>query len=161
MQVQVYSFEGKLSSSFKLNASQASSLKGDMSLSPEFLSYVDPAALDTIQMVDIASGKAISSSKWTHHCEIKQILAYGKKSLRFGSMDVMAFIDQQSDLWLLDVAKQSCRKLASMVDSACWNDKYPSLASVSEGEVTVWYYPAALFLDTELLSTAAFVTDKM
>ena len=50
--------------------------------------------------------------------------------------------------------------LASMVSSICWNDQYNMLATTQDRHLVVWYHPAVVFTDKDLLHRTSFDKQK-
>lgn len=51
-----------------------------------------------------------------------------------------------------------CR-VGSMVHSMAWNDAANILCGVQDNQLTVWYYPSAVFTDKELLPKTLYIKD--
>jgi hypothetical protein len=52
----------------------------------------------------------------------------------------MFFIDRNRDMYVCQVHRPDSKfKLATMVDSAMWNDGTEILAAVSDQQLVVWY----------------------
>ncbi len=90
-----------------------------MSLSGDFLAILDRVDRKVIHVVDLASGKPLDQTI-QHTSEIVEIYLnqYGNPHHR-----KVAFIDKNNDLYLSYIHKPKLAKLASMINSAMWNDK--------------------------------------
>lgn len=49
--------------------------------------------------------------------------------------------------------------VGSMVHSMAWNDAGNILCGVQDNQLTVWYYPSAVFTDKELLPKTLCIKD--
>eukprot|EP00898_Chlorokybus_atmophyticus_P007150 jgi/Chlat1/7436/Chrsp6S07491 len=87
-----------------------------------------------------------------HACVIHFVLQAGGLPER-----QLSIIDRNRDLYLAAVlggggggGVVAC-KLAAVVSSALWNSSCNALAAIADQQLVVWYYPAALYIDRELL----------
>lgn len=49
--------------------------------------------------------------------------------------------------------------VGSMVHSMAWNDAANILCGIQDNQLTVWYYPSAVFTDKELLPKTLYIKD--
>lgn len=115
-----------------------------------------------IHLFDMQSGKEINPNEpFKHSVEIArlQLAQSGPSHCR-----LLAFVDRNSDLYVLmpnsvkSNGKQSSNvavKLASMVDSFRWNESNHLLCAIVDGKPKVWYYPAVVFIDPDILEYTA------
>ena len=163
--LQIYSYEGRLISTPKLGgagvAAQALNTaymkSGNVALCNETLAIIDRQAGNQIHLLDVASGKSLAGVlPIKHEIEIIEValsqVALG--NVASGSERKLVFIDRNRDLWLHNLARgpHSSYKLATMVDSACWNESTDILAALSDGRLVFWYYPAVVYIDKDLVN---------
>lgn len=101
-----------------------------------------------IYFVDLSNGKQLDT-KIQHSTDILEICVnqHGLPTQR-----KIIFIDKNHDLYISPIHKPKLIKLASMVQSAMWNDRTDMLAAIIDGNFTVWLYPAAVFFDKDLIA---------
>ncbi len=124
--------------------------------------YIDGAVdKSSLQMVDLQTGKPVTTSKWKHTCDISSVTCFnGKSANRYAAMPLLAFVDHQKDLWLFDLYRKDAKKLCVMVDHAQWSSTQYTLSAISEGKWICWYFPLSVFFDAEINSLARSVYDQ-
>ena len=153
--VQLYNYDGKLLSSFKLPSNILTSETG-CSVSNETILFRDLANEKTVHVYDL-SGKALGPFK--HSSEITNIHLFSTQNPRVIFPESAVILDKNKDMYLLDILKRDVKKIVNMTSCAVWHDTYPILASMSDGAFRVWYFPVSVFVDTELLHLASFTKD--
>lgn len=161
--LQIYSYEGRQISAPKLvgiasNALNPQFLKaGNISLCNETLALIDRVAGNQIHLIDVASGKALAGVlPIKHEIEIVEVALalVPLGNVASGTERKLFFIDRNRDLWLHNLARgtQSSYKLATMVDSACWNQGSDIIAALSDSRLIFWYYPGVVYIDKDLVN---------
>jgi intraflagellar transport protein 80 len=157
--VQVYNYEGRLLSSPRFQGLRPEFLSADyLSLSPDVIAILDQTDLKTVRIFDALTGRPCASGP-----EIKHDQEITKVSLsQYGTSSLdrrLVFIDSNRELFITPTAnlpgvrkKFAVQKLATQVDTCCWNDESDLLACVADSRLTVYYYPHALYVDKDLLS---------
>jgi len=147
--VQVFSYEGRLISQLKFPGLRPEFVSAaTLSVSSDAVACVDRAAPKTVRFLDSVSGKP-SCKEFAHTLDVDEVLvsqvghAYERK---------FCVIDRNRDLYLAAVSDApDVVKLATMVDSACWNDENDMLLALADGKLLVWLYPQTAFTDRDLL----------
>ncbi|XP_056613594.1 intraflagellar transport protein 80 homolog isoform X1 [Triplophysa dalaica] len=159
----VYSYEGRLVSSPKSPGVRMDMLNSQsVSLSNDTMAIRDTTDERVIFLFEVLTGKPIGDGKPFIH----------KMEVMFMALDQcgsphdrrMALMDKNRDLYLTSVRTlgraQGICKIGSMVDSMCWNDSANLLCGVQENQLTVWCYPAVVFVDKELLPKTICTKDN-
>ncbi|KAJ4459892.1 putative intraflagellar transport protein 80 [Paratrimastix pyriformis] len=157
-QLVVYTYEGRVVAQPQLSA---------LSGSGAVLSR-NSVALNSrvLALVERADGKVIITPIWsrsTSHLVVRLFdLATGKQlgqpiqhligvsELAMSQSDgepMLAMIDRNRGLHLINVRTREMVKLASVVDSICWHDSTDMLAAVTDGHMDVWPYPYGVFVE--------------
>ncbi|PRP82583.1 hypothetical protein PROFUN_04888 [Planoprotostelium fungivorum] len=146
--INLYNYEGRFLSNPKFALRTEFSNEQTMSLSNDYLAILERSDRKSIHILDLATGKATEPIR--HSCEINEIFMnqYGGAPHR-----KVGFIDKNHDLYIAQVLKAAPVKLASMVNSAMWNDKTDMLAAIVDGAFVVWLYPNCVFFDKDLTYT--------
>ncbi|KAL9641874.1 hypothetical protein ABK040_000254 [Willaertia magna] len=148
--IQIYTYEGRLVSNPKFSGLRTEFLNNlSVGLSDDILAIIDKGDVKTssIQILDVNTGKELD--KIVHNMEIIQVSVsqFGQKSER-----CITFIDRNRDLYICQMKKPTeVFKLATMVDSAEWNDQTDLLAVVTNGQLVIFYYPKIVYVDRDLL----------
>lgn len=147
--VQVYSYEGRALSHLKFVGLRPEFVSDKtLAISNDAAAFIDRSSPKLVRFLDPLSAKP-ACKDFAHALDIDEVHlsqmghAYERK---------FAFVDRNRDLYLSTVSdKPDPVKLATMVDSARWNDENDMLLAVADGKLLVWLYPHAAFTDRELL----------
>ncbi|KAG8001959.1 Intraflagellar transport protein 80-like protein [Nibea albiflora] len=157
-----FSYEGRLISSPKFPGMRADILNAQgVSLSNDTIAIRDKSDEKVILLFDALTGKALGDGKpLTHKLEVVEIALdqCGPSTER-----KIALIDKNRDLYLtparhLGREPKIC-KIGSMVHCMAWNDGANILCGVQDNQLTVWYYPSAVFTDKDLLPKTLYIKD--
>lgn len=156
--IQLYSYEGRLVSSPKLQNLKADQFTRDtVAMSGDTIAVRDQRDLKKVHVIDINSGSPIGTTV-VHTSEIEEVsLDQAEGSLARH----MAFVDKNRDAFLCVVRRSSAKpaKLGTMVQSIAWHESCSILAAVCNGRFSVWYYPSAVFVDPEIVASTRSDTD--
>ncbi|KAJ1633851.1 intraflagellar transport protein 80 [Pavlovales sp. CCMP2436] len=155
--VQVYSFEGRLLSHLKFVGLRPEFVSDrTLAISNDAAAFVDRSAPKTVHLLDCTSGKPVCAD-FVHSLDVEEVLlsqlghAYERK---------LCVIDRNRDLYLSTVSDHPDPvKLATMVDSARWNDENDMLLAIADGKLLVWLYPQSAFTDRDLLQRTRSESD--
>lgn len=148
--VQVYSYEGRVLSHLKFIGLRPEFVSDKtLAISNDAAAFVDRSAPKLVRFLDALSAKP-SCKDFSHALEIDEVHlsqvghAYERK---------FCVIDRNRDLYLSAVSDHPDPvKLATMVDSARWNDDNDMLLAIADGKLLVWLCPQAAFTDRDLLT---------
>lgn len=148
--IQVYSYEGRLINAPKVaNSNPERFTAASVALSDDTLVVIDQKDPKRVHIVDVSSGQPIGKPM-VHSSEVVEVALdqAGGTLARH-----LAFVDKNRDLHLATARRSTQRvgKLGSMVESLSWHDSWSILAALSNNKLTVWYYPATIFVDPEIL----------
>jgi len=173
--LQILSYDGRLLSNPKLAASAVNPSfvhAGNVSVSNELLALIDRSNPTMIHVLDALTGKPLMVGAGSgvasvgvgssgpllvkHEIEVMEVgLSRASSSgsiANTGTERKLFFIDRNRDLWLYNLSQPSSAvKLATMVSSAMWHTSLDILAAVTDGNLIFWYYPAAVYIDRDLL----------
>ncbi|EFC50188.1 hypothetical protein NAEGRDRAFT_77945 [Naegleria gruberi] len=158
--IQIYNYEGRLLSNPKFSGLRTEFLNNQaVGLSDDIIAIIDKgeAKSTAIRLLDVNNGKELD--KIVHNMEITQVEVsqFGPKSER-----CIAFIDRNRDLYISQAKKTGdVFKLATMVDSAMWNDQSDLMSVISGGQLLVYYYPKIVYVDRDLLDYVKFEKDDI
>jgi intraflagellar transport protein 80 len=148
--IQVYSYEGRL-----INVPKVGNLRPELftaasvALSDDTLAVIDQKDAKRVHILDVTSGQPIGKPM-VHTSEVVEVTLdqAGGALARH-----LAFVDKNRDLHLASARRSTQRvgKLGAMVESISWHDTWSVLAALSNNKLTVWYYPATIFVDPEIL----------
>lgn len=71
----------------------------------------------------------------------------------------LCFIDFNRDMFLTIVNKPEIIKIASMVDAFQWNDNNDMLCALTDGKLSTWFYPNAIYVDKDLMDHSRSLKD--
>ncbi|CAF0801238.1 unnamed protein product [Didymodactylos carnosus] len=163
--VSIYSYEGRLVATPKLNSSKPDSINiNTISLSSDTIAIRDSTDTKSITFLDI-NGKPIGDGKpIPHSYEVIQIALdqTGSQNER-----KLAFADKFQDLFIMLVRSNSQRtmnqrikKLCTSVGSFRWNDKNSMLAGIADGKLNIWLYPNVVFIEHNLVQRTTYHLDS-
>ncbi|CAJ1065332.1 intraflagellar transport protein 80 homolog [Xyrichtys novacula] len=157
-----FSYEGRLISSPKFPGMRADILNAQsVSLSNDTIAVRDKSDEKVVLLFDALTGKALGDGKpLSHKLEVVEVALdhCGPSNER-----KIALVDKNRDLYLTSVRhlgrEPKICKIGSMVHSMAWNDAANILCGVQDGQLTMWYYPSAVFTDKELLPKTLYIKD--
>ncbi|XP_070685192.1 intraflagellar transport protein 80 homolog [Pempheris klunzingeri] len=157
-----FSYEGRLISSPRFPGMRADILNAQgVSLSNDTIAIRDKSDEKVILIFDALTGKALGDGKpLIHKLEVVDVALdqCGPSTER-----KIALVDKNRDLYLTSVRhlgrEPKICKIGSMVHSMAWNDAANILCGVQDNQLTVWYYPSAVFTDKELLPKTLYIKD--
>lgn len=140
---QIYDFKGKLISNCKLPIQLLN--KNLISLSYESLVLIDPANAKIVQFIDSSNGKQLST--YTHPNEISEVYLnhYNNQSQR-----KLLILDSNKDLYLYHIAKNTVRRIASLVNSCMWHEHMDIFVYTTFEKLVIVYSPNCIFIDPQL-----------
>ncbi|GAB5361091.1 hypothetical protein AAMO2058_000684800 [Amorphochlora amoebiformis] len=133
--------------------------RGNIALASDVLAAISRANPREVLLLDTETGRPFAEP-YQHPIAIEHIaLSQGP-----GTSRKLLIIDTNRDLYITRLHQRKLVKLATMVDSARWHDggskaeakssdsgSIDALACVSHGQLVVWYYPHAAYVDPDLL----------
>nr|CCC52397.1 conserved hypothetical protein [Trypanosoma vivax Y486] len=158
--MQVYSYEGRLICTLRLQASLRPEIMAPdlISLSPDTVALRNPADSKKILFFDANNGKGVDDATITHHLEVVSL-----ELSQSGSMNErkIAFVDRNGDMHFGAVHRKlgSVQKISVMTSSLAWHDQHEILVAISDGRLTTWYYPTILFSDRDLMPITKTLRD--
>lgn len=153
--VQVFNYDGRMISNPKFSGLRVEFLsKRLLSLSDDVVAVVDTNNPKVVHLFDIASGK--SSGDIEHGLEVIEVTL---NQVERAAERKVCILDSNRDLTLRSVHRQDSVKLAAIVDTFSWNEHFDILAAITDGKLSVWYYPNVVFADKELLENTKMVKD--
>uniref|UniRef100_A0A1I7VWG2 WD_REPEATS_REGION domain-containing protein n=1 Tax=Loa loa TaxID=7209 RepID=A0A1I7VWG2_LOALO len=162
--MQVYNYEGRMQCLLKLpamNISGEATNEKTAAISNDTIAIRDRTDLKTVHFFETITGKSVGSRKLVHTNDIIEIAIdqCGSASER-----KLAFIDKCLDCFLAVVktygAFQKIAKIGVMVTNIHFNDQTNMLAGLQDNRLVVWLYPAAVFIDRDLLQKTIFENDE-
>ncbi|XP_043222116.1 intraflagellar transport protein 80 homolog isoform X2 [Amphibalanus amphitrite] len=152
--VYIYTYEARLQSSPRWSGMRLDSVSEQtMSLANDTLACRDSDNEKVIQLMDATTGKAVTDKPFTHKCDVLELALDQHLP---ASQRKLAFVDANKDLFLLTTRRvggsRKVLRLGMMVHSLCWSAQANMLAGLQESRLSVWYYPAVIFVDKELLT---------
>lgn len=160
--VQIYSYEGRLISSPKLQGLRHDMLNEQtVTLSNDTIAVRDQKDEKAIHLFETSSGKPLGDGKPIQHShEVLEIVLNQCGPVNFRQL---ALVDKNRDLFITAVQRFGSvprrSKLGTMITSMAWNDSANMLAAFQDGVFTVWCYPEAVFVDQEMLSKTLITKD--
>lgn len=150
--IQLYSYEGRLVSSPKIQGLKADQFTKDtMTICDDTIAVRDQRDFKKIHVIDISSGAPIGSIV-SHNLDIEEVaLDQAEGTLARH----LAFVDKNRDVFICVVRRSSIKtvKLGTMVQSIAWHENCSMLAAVCNNRFSVWYYPSAVFVDPDIVPT--------
>ncbi|XP_077396712.1 intraflagellar transport protein 80 homolog isoform X2 [Festucalex cinctus] len=158
----IFSYEGRFISSPKFPGMRADMLNAQcVALSNDTVAIRDKSDEKVILLFDALTGKPLGDGKsLTHKLEVVEVALdqCGPSTER-----KIALIDKNRDLYLTSVRylgrEPKICKIGSMIHSMAWNNAANILCGVQDNQLTVWYYPNAVFIDKELLPKTLYAKD--
>ncbi|XP_063236778.1 intraflagellar transport protein 80 homolog isoform X2 [Bacillus rossius redtenbacheri] len=158
----LYSYEGRLLASPRWAGMQPDALTGaTVSLSNDTIAVRDQLDDKCVRLLELAQGARAP----TELPALQHWLGVSELALSQAGPPAerqLALVDRNRDLYLRHVhgpAHRSLRKLAPMVQSLCWNSDTNVLATVQDTSLTVWFFPAVLHVDSQLVKRTVLVRD--
>jgi len=149
--IQIYTYEGRLVSSPRLANFRVDLINDDLvSLARDVIAIRDQRDVKVVHMLDVTSGQPIGKPM-QHTIEIAALKIDQSNS---STNRVLAIVDKNRDLFVMALRRSRVKmsKLGTMVQTLCWHEETSMLSAISNGKFTTWYYPAAAFVDPEILS---------
>uniref|UniRef100_A0A4W6C2E8 Intraflagellar transport 80 homolog (Chlamydomonas) n=1 Tax=Lates calcarifer TaxID=8187 RepID=A0A4W6C2E8_LATCA len=155
-----FSYEGRLISSPKFPGMRADILNSQVvSLSNDTIAIRDKSDEKVILLFDVLTGKALGEGKPID----SQVVEIALDQCGPSTERKIALVDKNRDLYLTSVRhlgrEPKICKIGSMVHSMAWNDAANILCGIQDNQLTVWYYPSAVFTDKELLPKTLYIKD--
>jgi len=157
--LQVISYEGRVICSPKFQGLRPDYIMKDMvALSADTVCVVDSSDNCAIQILDAMTGRPIA--KLQHTCEVTYVCT---NQHALGPQErLMAFCDKNRDLYISNLIANGpvggkgqppvpSYKLHSHVESCVFSDETDVLVGLADGRLHVWYQPAVVFVDRDLL----------
>lgn len=127
-----------------------------LSASPDLVAVVDSTDPRMVRLFDSASGRPLESCI-QHSMEVTEVALSQRGSL---PNRMVVFLDRNRDLWICHaIEPKRVHKLGAMVDSVQWSDEADILGAIADGKLLVWYYPAVVFVDRDLLKATTYSRD--
>ncbi|XP_076064271.1 intraflagellar transport protein Oseg5 [Oratosquilla oratoria] len=151
----VFSYDGRMICSPRWPGMRTDVLNSrTVSLANDTIVVRDKTDEKLVHLFDATTGKPLNDGKpWAHKLDILHVAlnqAGGPQERQ------MAVVDKNRDLYLCPVRRSGIMgrafKLGVMVQSLCWNDNVNMLATMHDAKFTIWYYPAVVYVDKDLLS---------
>ncbi|XP_042903024.1 intraflagellar transport protein 80 homolog [Parasteatoda tepidariorum] len=159
----IYNYDGRLVSSPKWPLMRTDYLnQSTVSLSNDTVAVRNKGDEKIIHIFDAVTGKYVPDGKpFTHKMEVLEV-ALDQCGPSINRR--LAIVDKNRDLYLLNVralpnASKKIMKLGTMMHSIRWNDNSNMLASLQDGKLMIFYYPAVVFADKNLLATTLMQKD--
>lgn len=155
--VQIYSYEGRPITQLKFPGFRPEfASHQSLALSADAAAWVDRAQPKVVRFLDCVSGKA-PCKDFTHTLDVDEIVL---SQVGHGVDRKLALIDRNRDLHMVPIADDGEPvKLATMVDSALWNDDHDMLLAVADAKLLVYYFPQAAYTDRDLLAKTLWTQD--
>lgn len=115
-----------------------------------------------IHVFDAITGKYILDGKpFSHKMDVLEVAL---DQCGVASSRRLAFVDKNRDLYLLNVralqnSSRKIVKLGVMMHSIKWNDNSNMLSALQDEKLVIFYYPAVVFVDKNLLSLTIMQKD--
>ncbi|CAG9464610.1 unnamed protein product [Pedinophyceae sp. YPF-701] len=126
-----------------------------LALSSDTLAVVDPANPKVVRLFDASVGKELGRPLEMLH-DVRQV-SLSQQGPAHGRM--LSIVDANGELWVARTTRRDMVKLATVCTSSLWHDRYDALAAVVDERLTVWWRPAALFVDRDLNAVARHARD--
>jgi len=123
---------------------------------------LDSANPKVLKFFDVANGKPMNM-QIEHQNEIKD---FDLNYVDLGANRRIAYLDANKDLFISPVVKRDSvkathqKKLISMCNSFRWHEHADILAAAADLRVHCWYYPAAVYIDKELMGLCKMVKEE-
>lgn len=152
--LQIFSYEGRLVSSIKYPGLQLEALDAQtVSMCGDAVAIRDKKDEKLVRVFDAASGKEETREGLPLRHQL-DITALSLSNAGPAEQRMLAFTDKNYDLYIAPILATGSNKptsLGSMVSSVCWNDGTNMLAAMQDNRLTVWYHPAIVYSDKDLL----------
>lgn len=158
----LYTYDGRVVSSPRWPGLRPGSLTSPLvALSDDTLAVTSG---DTaVYIVDCSSGKSLSDRPYTHTDPVTSISLNQQLSTTASAAShrLLALLDISCNVYLLHARRESrnAQLLAVMCTSMCWSSEFSMLATVQENRLCVWLYPAAVYIDKQVLPSTVIVKE--
>lgn len=152
--IQIISYEGRVLSTLKCPGLPVNSLNAQtVAVCGDTVAIRDKKDEKVIHIFDAFTGKEVGDGQPLHHQ--LEVLSLSLSHAGPSQQRLLTFINKNHDLHLVpargvDSTRRSI-SLGSMVTSLCWNDRTNMLAAMQDGKFVVWYHPAVVYFDKDLL----------
>lgn len=161
--VQVYSYEGRQVCICRSHVALRPEMMAEdlLSISPDTVAMRNPTNPKSIHFFDSTTGKLMEEFTINHSIDIVSVALshHGSSNQR-----KVAFVDRNREMYLALVRNGNStarQKIGTMVSSVLWQDTDETLSAISDGRLTVWYYPSVILLDTDLVQHTKKVYDDV
>jgi len=149
----IYSYEGRVISSPKFNGMRTDVANHNtITLSSDTLVMIDSKDARGLHVFDVQTGRELTDKPLYHQQEILKVAV---DQCDISSNRNLAFTDKNNDLYLIPIRQPNplnkLTKMGGMVTTLAWHDQTNMLAAIHDGQFTVWYYPGAVYIDSDLL----------
>lgn len=152
----IYNYTGALMASPKYSGLRVEFLnKRYVSISGDVIAILDTSNTKIIHTFDIASGK-MSVVNIEHSLEISELTL---NQVENSSERKIAFSDVNKDLFISYIHRPEIIKIAAMVDTFMWNERYDIIAAIADGRLITWLYPNGIYIDKDLLEQSKAIRD--
>jgi intraflagellar transport protein 80 len=151
----IYNYDGKNLSTVKLAGKYEFLTKRRVSLSPDYLAIIENNNR-SIKFYDLTTGKALPF-QIDHLSDITEVHL---NQVENGAERKVAFSDSNKDLHLCPYGKKEIIKITGICESFLWNAKFDVLAATSDERFLVWYSPATVFIDNDILELCKHSRDS-
>ncbi|KAG8180211.1 hypothetical protein JTE90_016488 [Oedothorax gibbosus] len=159
----VYNYEGRPVSNPKWPGMRTDYLnEATVTLSNDTVAIRNKGDEKVIHIFDAVTGKYAPDGKpFSHKMEVLEVALdqCGPSSNR-----KLAFVDKNKDLYILHVratpnSLKRTMKLGVMMHSIQWNDNSNMLSALQDGKLMIFYYPAVVFVDKNLLTMTCMLKE--
>ncbi|KAJ3125808.1 Intraflagellar transport protein 80 [Nowakowskiella sp. JEL0407] len=175
--IQIYSYEARLISSPKYPGLRPELITdASISLSNDTLALKDRTDECALYFFDVQSGRQLLEAPFKHTTEILSISL--NQSATTTSTRQILILDKNHDLYLTSsilsrtttrpshpsdkkpTSTSTSKKLASMVETAAWNDDGSDMiCGMADARFVIWCYPNVLFVDEDVFPLTKFERD--
>ncbi|KAM3728232.1 Intraflagellar transport protein [Dirofilaria immitis] len=153
--MQVYNYEGRMQCLLKLpvmSISREAASEKIVAISNDTIAIRDRVNLKMVYFFETVTGKSVGNGKLSHTNDIIEIAI---DQCGAANDRKLAFIDKCLDCFLV-IVKTS----GAVVTNIVFNDQTNMLAGLQDNRLVVWLYPAAVFIDRDLLQKTIFENDE-
>ncbi|EPY36970.1 hypothetical protein STCU_00315 [Strigomonas culicis] len=158
--IQIYSYEGRLVSVLRLQATLRPEIMASdlLSIASDTVAIRSLSDLKKVLCFDASSGKQVEEATVVHHMDIVSVHLSQPGAVNERKI---AYVDRNRDLYFGAVhSRIGFHKLSTMVTSVAWHANYEMIVAVADGKLTTWYYPSILLSDRDLLAKTKDVNDS-
>jgi intraflagellar transport protein 80 len=153
----IYTYEGKTISKPTIPGLKLDQLNSKkIAISQDVIAVIDSTNPKVLKFFDVANGKSMSL-QIEHNNDIKD---FDLNCVEIGANRRIAFLDSNKDLFISPVVKKDTKKIISMCNSFKWHESADILTAAADLRIHCWYYPAAIYVDKELMNLCKLVKDE-